>query len=236
MIMDICGDCNEEISPYFTHQCKGPQVGLFDAPPPDAVTVDGPGGRVTVKRGEVLERTFMSLPPHVPGSDTSKAAAESMRGRAQTDHSRVLHYITQQGTAGATADEVLVALDLTHQNGSARVSTLAKLRQIRDSDRRRKTRSGRMAAVYVATGYEPTLAEAMLKANFDRDSKAMATTAGVTVEDVGFVRLPSPAEPSAEDFRDFHSMVGILLENQTGGQRGPMTERVMLWLKHLGDQ
>ena len=203
--MDPCPDCGGSRGTFFPHKCPDPQGDLFE-PVKGTLTADPlPAqmiGRISAGKDPI--------PPHVAGSDTSKAAAESMRGRAQTDHARVLDFITEQGVEGATADEVLVALALTHQNGSARVSTLASLRQIEDSGARRKTRSGRMAAVYVATGHVPPFSESL--------------------------GPPSTKQPSPEDFRDFHSMVDILLRDETGGQRGPMTDRVMLWLKHLGEQ
>lgn len=89
--------------------------------------------------------------PSASGSDTSADAATSMKGKAGAIRLEVLAFIRRRGDAGATADEVQVALSLTHQTGSARVSELAnKFELIEDSGRRRKTRSGSKAAVYVA--------------------------------------------------------------------------------------
>ena len=48
-----------------------------------------------------------------------------MKGSAKGCESIVLDHIRSMGKYGATADECLHELGLTHQNGSARVSTLA---------------------------------------------------------------------------------------------------------------
>lgn len=89
--------------------------------------------------------------PYVPGSETSKAAAQGARSKAPADRVRVYNYIHERGEYGATSDEVQVALGLTHQSGSARVSELAsKHHVIRRTDRTRPTRTGHKAFVYVA--------------------------------------------------------------------------------------
>lgn len=89
--------------------------------------------------------------PSAPDSDTSADAADSMKGKAGAIRLDVLAFIRRRGDEGATADEVQVALGLTHQTSSARVSELAnKFEMIEDSGRRRKTRSGSKAAVYVS--------------------------------------------------------------------------------------
>jgi len=90
------------------------------------------------------------LPPYARYSDTSREAAESMRDSAPSYEALVLNYIRETESYGATADECLHALGLTHQNGSARVSTLAKKQLIIRTNRKRMTRSGRRAYVYVA--------------------------------------------------------------------------------------
>lgn len=91
-------------------------------------------------------------PPSAAGSETSQAAARSMRRPAPRYREQVLYFIARQGAAGATSDEVQAALGLSHQNGSARVSELAKYGFVVDSGVRRVTRSGRKAVVYVVPG------------------------------------------------------------------------------------
>lgn len=98
-------------------------------------------------------------PPH-SDEDTSKQAAESVRKDAARLRSLVLDFITQQAERGATCDEVEVALGLSHQTisprvwelaGSNRKANLPKL--ITKTERRRATRTGRTAAVYVESSY-----------------------------------------------------------------------------------
>ena len=92
------------------------------------------------------------LAPYARYSSTSREAAEKVSGSAQSCEAQVLDFIGSRDMYGATADECLVQLGLTHQNGSARVSTLAKKQLIIRSSRKRLTRSGRKAFVYVAAG------------------------------------------------------------------------------------
>ena len=87
--------------------------------------------------------------PYAKGSETSRAAAVSMLGIAPGQRKRVKAFILGKGVYGATADEVQVEVGLSHQNGSARVSELAKDNEIHDSGRKRPTRTGRPAVVYI---------------------------------------------------------------------------------------
>ncbi len=88
------------------------------------------------------------LPPY-NGTDTSEAAAESIRERAPLLRQRVLNHIAAQ-PEGATCDEVEVATGLPHQTASARINELHRAGLIVDSGERRRTRSGRTAKVWTA--------------------------------------------------------------------------------------
>ena len=99
----------------------------------------------------MTQLTLDDLTPRVEGCDTSEAAAESMRPTASTLRARVLRIIRERGSLGATCDEVEWVSGLRHQTASARVYELRKRSRIVDSGRRRKTRSGRNAIVWVAT-------------------------------------------------------------------------------------
>lgn len=81
--------------------------------------------------------------------DTSEAAAESMVPVAPTLRRRVLAYITAQGWEGATQDECAEALNLKTQTAVARVWELERAGLIYKTDRKRQTRSGRDARVYL---------------------------------------------------------------------------------------
>lgn len=83
------------------------------------------------------------------GTDTSAAAAESMKTKAPLLRERVLESIKARHSEGMTCDEAEVALGLSHQTCSARFNELVNLCAIVDSGNRRPTRSGRKAIVYV---------------------------------------------------------------------------------------
>lgn len=93
-----------------------------------------------------------AMPAFVAGSDTSKAAAESMREAASSIRAHVLAHIVivQRATGGVTCDEVEESLGLRHQTASARIRELAMQKRIVDSGARRETRSGRLATVWRA--------------------------------------------------------------------------------------
>jgi hypothetical protein len=90
--------------------------------------------------------------PYVRGSDTSETAAESMVGKVDTLRAQYLSYILAQGETGATCDEVESWSDDRHQTVSARIKELADAGKVKDSGRRRKTRSGREATVWIVPG------------------------------------------------------------------------------------
>lgn len=86
--------------------------------------------------------------PFVAGSATSQAAAERVDPRAEW---RVYDYIARCGPEGATDDEVEVALRMRHQTASARRRTLVLKLKVRATERTRRTRSGRLARVWVVS-------------------------------------------------------------------------------------
>jgi uracil-DNA glycosylase len=89
--------------------------------------------------------------PYVVGSDTSKAAAESIAADSGQLREFVFSYIEKAGIGGMTCDEVEEAADMRHQTASARIRELAQKGRIVDSGRRRPTRSSRMAIVWIET-------------------------------------------------------------------------------------
>lgn len=88
--------------------------------------------------------------PH-NGTDTSRAAAASVRFQAPADREAVMRVVVAAGRRGATCDECEVVTGLLHQNCSARVRDLVLSGYIEDSGQRRPTRTGRAARVYVVT-------------------------------------------------------------------------------------
>jgi hypothetical protein len=93
--------------------------------------------------------------PFVKGSETSKAAAKSVRGITGKLCREVLGFIRSRGAEGATDDEIEVMLDLRHQTASARRRELVLLGAIKNSQTKRATRSGRKATVWVVADSVP---------------------------------------------------------------------------------
>ena len=67
-----------------------------------------------------------------------------------SDKSLILNHVIRCGPTGATSEEVEVALDLRHQNVSARLGELRRAGKIKEIGARRRTSSGRWATVWVA--------------------------------------------------------------------------------------
>ena len=88
--------------------------------------------------------------PYVRGSETSKAAADSMKPIAGSIKHRVYEYILRRGSTGATDDEIEIGLQLTHQTASARRRNLELAGALVKTENKRPTRSGRSAFVYTA--------------------------------------------------------------------------------------
>jgi hypothetical protein len=94
-------------------------------------------------------------PPPSNGTLTSAAAAESMRGgKSDSLRERVYDWIAARGSDGATMDECEAAFNGWHSTISPRFWELAgnkgHERRIVPTDRKRPTRRGRLAVVYVA--------------------------------------------------------------------------------------
>jgi hypothetical protein len=90
--------------------------------------------------------------PFAAGSDTSKAAAESIGLQAPTQRRRVFEFIRETGEHGATDDEGETSLGMRPQSYTPRRGELARAALIRDSGMRRPTASEHAAAVWVTTG------------------------------------------------------------------------------------
>lgn len=87
--------------------------------------------------------------PFVRGSDTSEAAAESVADSVEAMRALVFEAICASGEHGRTCDAIERRMAMLHQTASARVRDLALMGVIKDSGKRRKTRSGRLAVVWV---------------------------------------------------------------------------------------
>jgi hypothetical protein len=89
---------------------------------------------------------YPEIPGHAKGSDTSKAAGQSVEITARSMRARAYAFIKQVG--GATCDEIEVEFNQRHQTISARLSELRLGGWIERSGSTRPTRSGRQADVY----------------------------------------------------------------------------------------
>lgn len=87
---------------------------------------------------------------------TSNAAARRIEGHAPKDRRRIHDFIRNRGPHGATDDEGESALGIKPQTYTPRRGELVGLGSIVDSGQRRKTVSGRSAAVWVTPEYAPT--------------------------------------------------------------------------------
>lgn len=91
-------------------------------------------------------RLYAGAPPSEVTSETSVAAASSMKQASNTIREQVFDVIRLRG--GATDDELEVALQMRHQTVSARRRELVLLGRVKPSGQRRITRSGRAAEVW----------------------------------------------------------------------------------------
>lgn len=92
---------------------------------------------------------------HHGGNAESAAAYESIAEDAPRLRRAVLIWTQRRGWWGTTSDEAEQGLGLSHQTVSARITEAKRIGALVDSGRRRRTRSGRTAAVYVVPCYQP---------------------------------------------------------------------------------
>ncbi len=97
-------------------------------------------------RQELLER---DRPAAHNRTETSIAAAERIRPTAGTKRAIVLETIERAGTEGATIDEIVQVTGLLTATVCGRINELKRDGWIQDSGRRRPTRSGSPAIVWI---------------------------------------------------------------------------------------
>ena len=117
-------------------------------PPVGQGSLFGGGGRLEPTTAQEYA-LYGGVPPHERRSETSRAAATSVRSGAGKMQQAVYECIGAE-PAGLTCDAVEERMNGRHQSISARVRELFLLGRIR-KDGTRKTRSGRSAVVYVTT-------------------------------------------------------------------------------------
>lgn len=90
---------------------------------------------------------MMPTIPHVTAmSDEAHASIKPTKIFIQQ---QIIDYLRTCGPAGATCDQMELALKLSHQTCSPRVNELMKAKKIVPLDYKRMTRSGRRATVWL---------------------------------------------------------------------------------------
>jgi hypothetical protein len=95
------------------------------------------------------------FPPYQRGSDTSHNAAGEIHAKAPTLRALVFDRIKASGGYGMTDDEIQIALGMLLQTETARRNELLNAGAIVDSGKRRKTRHGRPAVVWIEAPLKP---------------------------------------------------------------------------------
>lgn len=88
--------------------------------------------------------------PYAPGSDTSREAAETGRTNAAKWRAKVAAMFAVNSSDGYTADELASWFAVPANTIAPRITSLQQAGEIVDSGKRRKTRSGKSAVVWVS--------------------------------------------------------------------------------------
>lgn len=142
-----------------THQCVSMP---FTHPPDTRPKKDAAplaGGAGVQSRNSQDNHTRLPLNPparHNAPAGTSSVAADRISDHATDLRARILIFIVEQGPHGATDDEGEAVLGIKPQTYTPRRGELVALGLVVDSGRRRKTASGRPAAVWVTPNHADT--------------------------------------------------------------------------------
>jgi len=93
---------------------------------------------------------YGGIPPHVKDSDTSRDAALLAIPKAQTQRSRVLQVLKHIWPKGRTDEEIQDLLQMNPSTERPRRIELVQKGLVFDSMVKRKTRSGRLAVVWIS--------------------------------------------------------------------------------------
>ena len=88
-------------------------------------------------------------PPSVAGSPTSVAAAKEIEPVSGALRRQVYAFLRERGRTGATDEEMQDALAMSPSTQRPRRIELVQAGHVRDSGDKRKTRSGRLAMVWI---------------------------------------------------------------------------------------
>lgn len=85
----------------------------------------------------------------LPLFDTRQAAHARVSPRKQETYERIFRFARDRGSWGFTADELAVAWGCDHNHSSPRITELVKSGQLIATKRRRLTRTGSPACIFV---------------------------------------------------------------------------------------
>jgi hypothetical protein len=136
-----------------------------------------------------------SRPPahHNAPPGTSERAAAQIAEHTPTLRERVAAFIVSRGPEGATDEEAGLALRIRAQTLTPRRGELVKAGRVVDSGRRRRTTTGRTAAVWVVVEYAP---QPMPERTPRRSAPAPATDHGRPTVTPSLLRDATPAPSS----------------------------------------
>jgi hypothetical protein len=123
-------------------------------PCPDCAAgrIPGQGSLFGLPQQTVQARAPNPLPPFVRESETSREAAIAIAPNASAIREQVYAFIAKAGSLGTTDEEIQERMALAPNTARPRRVELVTAGRVRDSGRRRNTRSGRQAVVWVAVG------------------------------------------------------------------------------------
>ena len=129
--------------------------------------------------------------PYTRGSETSRLAAESVRGKLGRIQRQIYEYVGFTGDQGSTCDEAELALGLSHQTCSARFRELTRRGWLSKTLEKRKTRSGRGARVYITDRMTVSLSKLDMLDDLSQLSQDLGGYTEVQADQVGSLRRGS---------------------------------------------
>lgn len=99
------------------------------------------------------DRPYPAGPGFQRGSATSRAAAESVKPTLGPVKAKIVAFLRERGSHGATYDEIMAGCWLGSPTVCGRMVELVNDRRVRKSRRTRPTASGRQAHVYLAAEF-----------------------------------------------------------------------------------
>ena len=153
---------------------------------------------------------MVSTAPHVPGSDTSKAAAKALTAKKLAKQEEtILDLLRNAGPEGYTDDELDLITKMGHGSSTRARRMLVLKGLVKDSGGRRRSILAKSVTIWVPTGQE----------------EVQEVHGGPTRK----------TKPSTRELSEALDKVYFLLEH-TGFQPGPGLEKLCAWLANTIDK